>query len=209
MEQEIRGAAEGGSADTPPRVTRGAQEEGAAGAEPQRPARRVTMRKMTEENAKASFAGESQAHIKYLNFSERAEAEGKANVARLFRAASFAEQVHAGRHLAVLGGVGSSGENLAAAIEGETFEVREMYPAYIAVADAQAEDEALESFNHAMKAEAQHQELYERSKKAVDAGGDVTLGDIHVCSGCGYTAEGEAPERCPVCGAPREKFVKF
>jgi NAD(P)H-nitrite reductase large subunit/rubrerythrin len=209
MEQEIREATEGGSADTPPRATRAAQEEGAAGAEPARSARRIAMHKMTEENVKAAFAGESQAHIKYRNFSEKAEAEGRANVARLFLAASFAEQVHAGRHLAVLGGVGSSGDNLAAAIEGETFEVREMYTAYIAVADAQAEDEALESFNHAMKAEVQHQELYQRAQKAVDAGSDVTLGDIQVCAGCGYTAEGEAPERCPVCGAPREKFVKF
>jgi rubrerythrin len=167
------------------------------------------MRKMTEENVKASFAGESQAHIKYLNFAEKAEGEGNANVGRLFRAASFAEQVHAGRHLAVLEGVGSSSENLAEAAAGEAFEVEEMYPAYIAVADEQAEDDALESFNHAMKAEAQHRDLYARAKTAVDGGSDVEFGDIQVCSGCGYTAEGEAPEKCPVCGAPRDAFVKF
>ncbi len=167
------------------------------------------MHPMTEEDAKAAFAGESQAHIKYLNFAERAAQEGKENVARLFRAASYSEQVHAGRHLAVLAGVGATAENLAEAIGGETFEVEEMYPAYLAVAEAQGEAEAAESFDHARRAEGQHQQFYRRAQEAVAAGEDLRVGPIVVCSYCGFTAEGEPPARCPVCGNPGKNFARF
>jgi len=167
------------------------------------------MHQMTQENTKAAFAGESQAHMKYLNFAEKAAQEGKENVARLFRAASFAEQVHATGHLKVLEGIGSTSENLATAMAGENFEVEEMYPAYIAVAEKQGEDKAQKSFQYAIEAEKVHFDLYQKSKQAVDAGEDVALGDLWVCPYCGYTMEGEAPDRCPVCRALKKNFVKF
>jgi len=167
------------------------------------------MHQMTQENTKAAFAGESQAHMKYLNFAEKAAQEGKENVARLFRAASFAEQVHATGHLKVLAGIGSTSENLATAMAGENFEVEEMYPAYIAVAEKQGEDKAQKSFQYAIEAEKVHFDLYQKSKQAVDAGEDVALGDLWVCPYCGYTMEGEAPDRCPVCRTLKKNFVKF
>lgn len=168
-----------------------------------------TMRKMTEENVKAAFAGESQAHMKYLNFAVKAADEGMTNVARLFRAASFAEQVHASAHLEVLGGIGSTADNLAEAADGENFEVEEMYPAFMVVAEDQEEFEAHQSFANAYEAEKQHHEFYVKAKEAVNAGSDVDLGIINVCSVCGCTLEGEAPKRCPVCGAKKEEFVQF
>lgn len=167
------------------------------------------MHKMTEQYVKEAFAGESQAHMKYLNFAAQAEADGKPNVARIFRAASYAEQVHASTHLKVLGGIGSTAENLAAAMGGESFEVAEMYPAFIAVAVEQDEPEAERSFHYAMEAEKVHHDLYERARKAVDAGGDVAADDLWVCSECGNTMEGEPPDRCPLCTAPKKFFVKF
>lgn len=167
------------------------------------------MHKMTEENLKAAFAGESQAHMKYLNFAQRAENEGKPNVARLFRAVSLAEQYHASGHLRVLGGVGGTGENLAAAIGGETFEVDEMYPAYLAAANEQGEKQAQRSMTWALEAEKVHADLYARAKGAVDAGQDVALGKVYVCGVCGWTGEGEPPDKCPLCGAASAKFVTF
>ena len=167
------------------------------------------MKKMTEQFLKEAFAGESQAHMKYLNFAQKAAEEGKENVARLFRAASYAEQVHASRHLAVMGGVGGTAENLAAAAGGEGFEIEEMYPAYIAVAIDQDEPEAQESFNHALQTEKVHRDLYERAKKAVDAGGDAAIDVLWVCDFCGYTMEGDPPDKCPLCGNPKKSFVKF
>jgi rubrerythrin len=164
---------------------------------------------MTEDNLKAAFAGESQAHMKYLSFAQKAESEGKPNVARLFRAVSLAEQYHASGHLRVLGGVGNSGENLAAAIGGETFEVNEMYPGYLAVAAAQEETQAQRSMTWALEAEKVHAGLYARAKHAVDAGQDVTMGKVYVCGVCGWTGEGDAPDKCPLCGAPAARFVTF
>jgi rubrerythrin len=167
------------------------------------------MKKMTEDNVKAAFAGESQAHVKYAAFAEKAKQEQKPNIARLFTAASFAEQVHAGAHLRVLKGVGSTVDNLDAAIGGENFEVEEMYPAFIAVADAQAEPAAKTSFARAMEAEVVHHALYAKSKDAAASGEDADLGDLWVCSGCGWTGEGPAPDKCPLCGAPASILVRF
>ncbi|MFO7732647.1 MAG: rubrerythrin family protein [Candidatus Aminicenantes bacterium] len=167
------------------------------------------MRKMTEENAKAALAGESQAHIKYLAFAEKAAAESLPNVARAFKANSYAEQVHAVNHLRSLGGIGTTADNLTAAIDGESFEVAEMYPAYITVAEAQGERTALTNFKAAMAAEKVHAGIYERAREAVASGKDIAAEAIHVCAVCGFTMEGQAPDTCPVCGAPKDKFALF
>ncbi|MCJ7613008.1 MAG: rubrerythrin family protein, partial [Candidatus Aminicenantes bacterium] len=74
------------------------------------------MRKMTEQNVKDALAGESQAHIRYLAFSEKAAAENLPNVARAFKANAFAEQIHATNHLKTLAGIGTTTENLASAV---------------------------------------------------------------------------------------------
>jgi rubrerythrin len=167
------------------------------------------MRKMTEKNMQEAFAGESQAHIKYLAFAKKAEKEGKPNVARLFLAAAFAEEVHAKEHLRVLSGVGDTEENLKSARAGEEFEAEEMYPAYMAVAELQGEEKAQQAIHHAIEAEKLHRQLYDDALSAVQSGGDFTDEQLVVCSVCGYTATGEAPEHCPVCGAPKRLFKSF
>jgi rubrerythrin len=167
------------------------------------------MRKMTEENLKNAFAGESQAHMKYLAFADKAEKENLSNVARLFRANSFAEQIHAINHLRTLSGIGGTLENVQEAIEGETFEVTEMYPAYIRVAEEQQERGAETMTKWALEAEKVHAELYKKAKEAVEKGQDLESIPIRVCEVCGFTVEGEAPDKCPVCGSPKEKFKEF
>lgn len=167
------------------------------------------MKKMTEENLKSAYAGESQAHMEYLAFADKAEKENFHNVARLFRANAFAEQVHATNHLRTLSGIGKTEENLHAAIEGETFEVEEMYPAYIRVAEEQQEKGAETVTKWAMEAEKVHAKLYKKAKEAVTGGSDMEFAPIHVCQVCGFTVEGEAPDICPVCGSPKEKFTRF
>ncbi len=78
------------------------------------------MRKMTEQNLRDAFAGESQAHMRYLIFADVAEREGKPNIARLIRAIAYAEQVHAQNHYRELGMIRGSADNLTVAIDGET-----------------------------------------------------------------------------------------
>jgi rubrerythrin len=167
------------------------------------------MEKMTEANLQAAFAGESQAHMKYLNFADKAGKEGFPNVARLFQAASFAEQMHASNHLRALEGIQGTAANLGAALGGETFEIEQMYPAYKTVAEAQGEKRALRSMDWALAAEKVHAKLYAEAKQSVEAGKDVAAQDIWVCTSCGFTMEGVPPDKCPVCGASKEKFRKF
>lgn len=167
------------------------------------------MRKMTEENLKAAFAGQSQAHMRYLIFAEVAEKEGKPNLARLFRAIAYAEQVHATNHYRELGMIRGSEDNLDVAIAGETYEVEEMYPAFISVAELQKEEGAKRAFHFAIEAEKIHAQLYRQAKEAAEKGEDVKLDKIYICPVCGHTVVGTPPERCPICGAPREKYREF
>ena len=166
------------------------------------------MQPNTEKNLQDAFAGESQAHMKYMVFADRAEREGLANIARLFRAASFSEQIHATNHLKALG-VGKTAENLDAAFGGESYEISTMYPEFIATAESEGEKRARGSMSDAMEAEKVHAGLYARAKESLTGGGDMATLAIFVCPVCGYTMEGEAPERCPVCGTPSSKFVTF
>jgi rubrerythrin len=130
-------------------------------------------------------------------------------VARLFKAIAFAEQVHATNHFKNLDGIGDTAGNLQVAINGETYEVDEMYPAYKAVAELQGEKGAVRSTNWALEAERVHAELYGQAKTAVESGQDADVGDIYICEVCGWTGTGEAPVKCPLCGAPAAKLRKF
>ena len=167
------------------------------------------MRKMTEANLKDAFAGESQAHMRCLAFAEVADGEKRPNLARLFRAIAYAEQVHATNHLKELGMVRTSPDNLQEAIGGESFEVDEMYPAYHAVAELQGEKGAMRSMHYALEAEKIHSKMYTAAKKTVETKHDLDLGKISICPVCGHTVEGEPPDVCPICGARGDTFKEF
>ncbi len=159
----------------------------------------------TEENLKTAFAGESQANRKYLAFAKKAEEEGHKAVAKLFRAAAEAETVHAHNHLRELKGIKSTKENLQEAIEGESHEFLSMYPEMIEQAKAEDQKGALRSFQIANEVEKVHHALY---KKALENLGNNADTDYYICKVCGYTADGEAPDTCPVCGAKKMAFYK-
>lgn len=162
----------------------------------------------TQDNLQAAFAGESQASRKYLFFAEQAEKDGHPQVARLFRAASEAETIHAHNHLGVLGGIGATKENVQAAIEGEHYEFMKMYPEFLEVARAEGNKGAEVTFDYANKVEKIHHSLYQKALDAVKSGQKLKDEPYFVCLGCGYTVSGEAPEICPVCGAPRDQFKR-
>lgn len=161
----------------------------------------------TTDNLKEAFAGESQANRKYLAFAKKADSEGHTQAAKLFRAAADAETVHALNHFRVLEGVGSTEDNLKAAISGETEEFEDMYPKFIKEAkDEGASDAAIMSFDVANKVEKIHAGLY---KKTLDSLGNNEDVDYYVCQICGNTVEGSAPDTCPICNAPKEQFNKI
>lgn len=161
----------------------------------------------TPENLQDAFAGESQANRKYLAFAKKAEQDGFPNVATLFRTAAEAETIHAHGHLAAMGGVGSTAENLEAAVSGETYEFKEMYPPMLQQAEADGH-KGKRMFNFAMKAEEVHAGLYAKALEAVKAGKDLTETSFYLCPICGHIEVGNAPDVCPICSTPGAKFVQ-
>ena len=167
------------------------------------------MHLVTKANLEAAFAGESQAHMKYKIFADKAEEEGYPEVARLFRAISFAEQVHATNHFKQLLALQDTVTNLGAAIGGENYEVTEMYPAFNAVAQLQGEKGAMLSIHYALEAEKLHEAMYGEAKQLVAAGKDRAPAPVYICPVCGFTVIGEPPEKCPVSKTTKDKFIRF
>jgi len=163
----------------------------------------------TRDNLDSAFGGESRAHMNYLLYSGRAKEDGFKNVSRLFYATSYAESVHARNHANVLGTINSTSENLKSAVGGETYETKEMYPAFYDVAVKENNTKAQETFREAGAVEAVHAGLYETAKKSVDSGKDMEIKTIYVCPVCGNTFVDSAPDKCPICNTPSTQFVQF
>ena len=159
----------------------------------------------TEKDLKEAFAGESQANRKYLAFAKKAEQEGYVQVAKLFRAVAEAETIHAHAHLRILRGVGSTEENLKAALSGEAEEFTDMYPRMIRAAQDCGFSAALRSFSFANEVEKVHHDLFEG---ALNSLGNQDTADFYVCQVCGHTQAGKPEEACPVCGALPETYLK-
>ena len=140
---------------------------------------------------------------------KRQEEEGYANVAKLFRAISYAETRHARNHLRVMKGIGATADNLLTAFGGESFEIDEMYPAYDAVAKLQENKSAQTSIRYALKAEMDHQGIYDSTLKGVEGKKDLAAEPVRVCPICGHTVIGDAPDECPQCGTAGSYFKEF
>ena len=161
----------------------------------------------TQDNLKEAFAGESQANQKYRAFAKKAEQDGFANIARLFRTTAEAERIHAEGHFKSLNGVGSTTDNLQAAISGETHETKEMYPPMLT--QAQTEDhKAKRMFGYALEAEAVHAKLYQLALEAVQQGKDLTEVAFYLCPVCGNVEFGKPTDPCPICGTKPDKFIQ-
>lgn len=161
----------------------------------------------TTNNLKEAFSGESQASQKYLAFAQKAEKEGFRNIATLFRTTAEAERIHAQGHLGAMDGIGSTAENLGAAIAGETYEYTQMYPPMLKQAEADGH-KAKRMFDYAVKAEAVHARLYQLALEAVQKGKDLPQDKIYLCPVCGNIEFGAPPENCPVCKAKGSSFIQ-
>lgn len=159
----------------------------------------------TLKNLMEAFAGESQANRKYLSYAKKAEAEGKLNAAKLFRAASDAETLHALKHFEVAGKIGTTADNLKDAVAGETHEFKDMYPDFVKIAEEEGNKAAVMSFTFAMKAEEVHAKLYQEALENLDQTEEVFY---YLCPVCG-NIEKAVPEKCSICGAPGSKFIKY
>ncbi|MFC1504241.1 rubrerythrin family protein [Spirochaetota bacterium] len=166
------------------------------------------MKDKTLENTKAAFIGEAKAHFRLRAYAEKAEEEEAPQIASLFRAVSEAERVHATRHLNLMKDivVKDTDTNLKESFNREKTVSENAYPDFIKNAEAEGEKAASITFNHARDAEEVHMKLYERALYNLMKNESP---EYHVCQVCGYIAENEAPEKCPVCGVSKEKFIKI
>jgi len=181
------------------------------------------MNAMTQDNLRSAFGGESQAHMRYRIWGEKAVKDGFPNVGRLFMATSDAEQVHATLHFKALAdisgdfavtsgggfGYGTTSENLQGGINGELHEVNQMYPAYIAVAEMQEEKTAVVAMRYAIEAEKVHAELFTKAKEEVDNGKDLDVESIYLCPICGFISLTGEEDNCPLCKAKKDKFIQY
>ncbi len=172
------------------------------------------------QNLQAAYDGESNARARYLAFATKADAEGFAAAASLFRAAARAEEIHAANHAAVLKkmnvapkadikapDVKTTKENLQAAIKGETYERDVMYPDFIKEAKARKNADAVQTFNYAKSAEAEHAKLYAETLQSLETTGR-TARPFYVCTVCGYTTTAVDFAKCVVCFSPKDKYIK-
>ena len=163
------------------------------------------MKEKTQANVFKAFVGEAKAYFRLLAYAEKAEQEDMPQVALLFKAIAEAERVHATRQLNLVKDivVKDTDSNLEASFQREKTISENAYPEFLRDAEAEGETAAALVFSHARDAESYHAKLYERAimrliKNEVKA--------FHVCQVCGYVTDKKTPKKCPVCGAPAEKF---
>ena len=163
------------------------------------------MKEKTKVNVYTAFVGEAKAYFRLLAYAEKAEEEDVPQIALLFRAIAEAERVHAARNLSLVKDVvvKDTDTNLKNAFKREKSISENEYPEFIMDAEHEDEQAAALIFSQARDAEAIHSKLYERAiyhviKDEIKA--------YHVCQVCGYVTDKEAPDKCPICGAAKDKF---
>ncbi len=161
----------------------------------------------TSKNLMDAFAGESAARMKYTAYAQKAEAEGKANTAKLFRVAADAEKIHAIKEFGLAGKIGSTADNLKDSIGGETHEFTEMYPNFLKDAESEGNKSAATAFRYAMKAEEVHAKLYKEALENIDKDDEEEV-FYYLCPVCG-NIEKYRPGRCAICGVSGDMFIKY
>ncbi len=163
----------------------------------------------TESNLWKAFAGESEARNKYTYFASKAKKDGFVQISKLFEETANNEKEHAKIWFKLLGGIGTTEENLLSAAEGENYEWTDMYAEFAKVAREEGFDDIAALFEGVGKIEKEHEERYRKLLANIEGGlvfsreGDM----IWECSNCGHIHIGkEAPEVCPICAHPRAHF---
>jgi rubrerythrin len=177
----------------------------------------------TEKNLLKSFAGESQAKMRYTLFAEKAREEGYEQIAELFLETAWNEKEHAnvffsfldrGENLEITaaypaGIVGTTADNLKAAAMGENEEHTELYPEFARIAEEEGFRKVATAYRLISKVEEEHEARYLKLLENIQKE-QVFKKDEQVrwkCRACGYVHEGEeALKRCPVCGKPLAFF---
>jgi len=165
----------------------------------------------TEANLRAAFAGESQAHTKYLYYASKAKKDGYVQIGALFEETAGNEKEHAKIWFKLLhdGGVPATTDNLADAAAGENYEWTDMYATFAKEAKEEGFDKIAALFSMVGAIEKEHEERYRKLLANIEEGivfsrdGDA----VWKCRNCGHIVVGKkAPQLCPVCDHPGSYF---
>ena len=164
----------------------------------------------TEQNLMTAFAGESQAHTKYLYYASKAKKDGYVQIGALFEETAKNEKEHAKIWFKLLhGGMPATTENLKDAAAGENYEWTDMYAGFSKTAREEGFDDIATLFDGVAAIEKEHEERYKKLLQNIE--GDLVFskdGDaVWQCANCGHIVVGKkAPEVCPVCAHPQAYF---
>lgn len=159
----------------------------------------------TSANLLEGYVGEAQAAIRLKIYAEKAEDEGYPGIARLFRTISESEEIHARNNLRLTDMVKDTETNLSDSLSREEKIAGVKYGEFITAAEEEGESAAVTMFTYARDVEERHAKLYEKALGHLIA---EEVPDYYVCGVCGYVADAIVPDKCPICGAPGEKFFK-
>ena len=164
----------------------------------------------TEQNLMTAFAGESQAHTKYLYYASKAKKDGYVQIGALFEETAKNEKEHAKIWFKLLhGGMPATTENLKDAAAGENYEWTDMYEGFAKTAEEEGFPELAEKFRMVGAIEKRHEERYRALLKNVEMAEVFSKSEVKVweCRNCGHIVVGTAaPEVCPVCAHPQAYF---
>ncbi len=163
------------------------------------------MGEKTRQHLYDAYTGESKAAVRLKAFAKKAEEEDYPAIAKLFRAVSESESIHAYNNLRLLREIKDTETNLEEALASEQKIAQVSYDSFIADAEAEGEKAAATMFAYARDVEERHSKLYEGALQHLVA---ERIPKYYVCSVCGYVADDVIPEKCPICGAPEEKFFE-
>jgi len=158
------------------------------------------------EALRQAYVGEAKAALRLKLYADKADDEGYKQIAHLFRVIAFSEEIHGKRALRVLRELKTTEENLAASFESEKTVAEIAYGSFVKLAEEAGDKPALLHFSQSRDVEETHAKLY---KQAMNHFMEERETVYHVCKVCGYVADGELPDECPVCGAKKEQFTTF
>ncbi len=160
----------------------------------------------TREALQEAYAGEAKAALRLKVYAQKAQEEGYPQMAKLFRVVALSEEIHGARALRVLKEIKTTEENLAESFQSEQGVASVAYGRFVREAEAEKNTAAVLHFSQSRDVEETHAKLYKSAMTHLLEERETTY---HVCMVCGYIADGQPPEVCPVCNAPKEKFQAF
>lgn len=166
----------------------------------------------TMENLRAAWAGETQAQAKYTYFAQQARKEGYEGIACIFEETAKNEHAHGKmwfKHM--MGGIGTTEENLENARDGEHYEWAEMYREFAKTAREEGFTRIAQQFEAVGAIEHMHMQRYEKNRDDVaqEHVFQKTDATTWICLNCGYTHHADAaPALCPVCEHPQSRFAE-